>query len=582
MTKNERANKIFEERNRGFRILYDTILDITTKDTDKDVYTVITENMKKICKGEFSGVISIDITKKEGYIKSLIDSENNVYYCDENCLDNGADIPKCIVDNLSKIKVGDSIPEYKALLFLFPHGKKYMGTELDNFNIHYFKLASYGDGEDVGFVGLPMDKKLKLKDIVETFVNMTSLILQRAKGKQELIDMNNKFSTLLESSPVGIMLVDDNRKVVEVNSSLLDLIGLDRSDCIKRPCFETFCNNESKLCENICENCVSLENENTIINRDGKEVPVLHCVNRITINDRKYFLETIVDISEVKKMEAEKKILMKRLFQMQKLDSLMTLASGVAHEINTPIQALTNDIGFVNKAYGKAENIIQSYKEIVDRHVTDRDTMDKIEEEFRLLEDKQRFLRTGKMFSRAVLEMQGNLKHISDIVNYVKDFSRLDDIEMREEDINQMVRNFVNIYSHELKGKIILNTNTQTDIPFVKCIPSLIKEAIFELLNNAVDALENIEEDQRSPVINIETYSKEGYVGISISDNGTGIEKNIQDRIFDPFYTTKDVGMGTGQGLTNVFSVIVDKHNGQVYFDSDIGVGSKFFIEIPI
>lgn len=167
----------------------------------------------------------------------------------------------------------------------------------------------------------------------------------------------------------------------------------------------------------------------------------------------------------------------------------------------------------------------------------------------------------------------------AEIVKGLKNFSRIDETNLKYNDLNEGMESTMVILQSTLPYGIIIKKELG-DIPKVECLGGKINQVFMNILNNSLQAL-NAEKDRNDLTLEIKSWHDEEFVYFSISDNGPGISQEIQNRIFEPFFTTKDVGEGTGLGLSIVFSII-EMHKGSIKVDSKIGEGAKFTIKLPI
>jgi signal transduction histidine kinase len=176
---------------------------------------------------------------------------------------------------------------------------------------------------------------------------------------------------------------------------------------------------------------------------------------------------------------------------------------------------------------------------------------------------------------------------IRKIILGLRNFSRLDEAEMKPVNIHEGIDNTLMILQHRLKEKHdrgeILVIEEYTQLPEVNCYASQLNQVFMNILSNAIDALETVNENTTvSPKIYIRTELTEyNTVIVRISDNGYGMTQEVQRKIFDPFFTTKPVGSGTGLGLSISYQIIVEQHKGQLTCNSTLGQGTEFVIEIP-
>lgn len=150
-------------------------------------------------------------------------------------------------------------------------------------------------------------------------------------------------------------------------------------------------------------------------------------------------------------------------------------------------------------------------------------------------------------------------------------------------DLNHAIENTIAVSRNEWKYTADLETELDTSLPPVPCLPGAINQAILNLIVNAAHAISESTQQggPRMGLIKIQTRSLRGWAQIRIQDTGCGIPDAIRSRIFDPFFTTKEVGKGTGQGLAIARSIIVDKHHGSIDFETEIGKGTTFIVNLP-
>jgi signal transduction histidine kinase len=190
--------------------------------------------------------------------------------------------------------------------------------------------------------------------------------------------------------------------------------------------------------------------------------------------------------------------------------------------------------------------------------------------------------------------MHNGAERIRNIVASLRNFSRLDESEIKAVDIHEGIESTLLILQHRLRPFQETNEETKTEIlviknygslPQVICYPNQINQVFLNLFNNAIDAFDKVNtNDQKldfSPTITISTsITEDGLIQIKIADNGSGIPENIVKKIFDPFFTTKPVGSGTGLGLYVSYQIVVERHRGQLTCNSIAGVGTEFVIKI--
>ncbi|MDZ8239344.1 MAG: AAA family ATPase [Nostoc sp. ChiQUE01a] len=286
-----------------------------------------------------------------------------------------------------------------------------------------------------------------------------------------------------------------------------------------------------------------------------------------------------------------------QLIQSEKMSSLGQMIAGIAHEINNPINFIHGNIAHASDYVQNLLELIAVYQqEYPDSSPIVEDKSEEIDIDF-LAEDLPKILDSMKVGS----------SRIRNIVLGLRNFSRLDEYEMKPVDIHEGMDNTLMILQHRLKDKNdypeILVIKEYGNLPEVTCYAGQLNQVFMNILSNAIDALEEsyVNEQHRNfsgslgasevqeqvknhhAKIRISTQlADSNSVVIRIADNGYGMAESVRQKIFDPFFTTKSVGSGTGLGLSISYQIIVDKHKGSLTCNSALGEGTEFVIEIPM
>lgn len=298
--------------------------------------------------------------------------------------------------------------------------------------------------------------------------------------------------------------------------------------------------------------------------------------SRLFFSEGIHYVALIRDITQRMQMEQQ-------LRQAQKLESIGQLAAGVAHEINTPIQYVTDNTSFLKKASVKLMDVVDKYQEIVDECCDGKE-----DEKF---EELQRFLKKSKFdFIREEIPISleqslDGLSRVTTIVRAMKSFSHTSDGQFAFASLTDAINSTATVCRNEWKYVAELNISVPEDLPPVELILDEFNQVILNMIINAAHAIEDRRLAEKSDdlgKIDIDVSVDGDDIKIELSDNGGGIPQEIQDKVFEPFFTTKVVGKGTGQGLNIVYSVIVEKHKGRIGLDSTLGEGTRFTLCIPI
>ena len=348
------------------------------------------------------------------------------------------------------------------------------------------------------------------------------------------------------------------------------------------------------------------------VNADGKETWI--DVNKIPIHDAEDnvigLLGTIEDITdrklaEIAVQQSEAHLRLKteeleqtlrelrqtqaQLIQTEKMSSLGQLVAGVAHEINNPVNFIYGNVRHAHEYMSDLLNLIRLYQQYYPNPVPPiLEEIEALDLEF-VLEDLPKLLSSMKL----------GAERIQTIVLALRNFSRMDEAEVKRVDIHEGIDSTLMILHNRLKAKAD-NTGIQIvkeygNLPLVECYAGQLNQVFMNILSNAIDAVEESFESKvlgsqssedtppASPTIHIRTeFTNQNQVVICIADNGHGMTAEIKNRLFDPFFTTKAVGKGTGLGLSISYQIVVDRHQGRLDCTSEVGQGTEFRIEIPV
>jgi signal transduction histidine kinase len=245
-----------------------------------------------------------------------------------------------------------------------------------------------------------------------------------------------------------------------------------------------------------------------------------------------------------------------QLVQSSKMASLGTLAAGIAHELNTPIGAIHSNADVERRAVGIIRGILQ------DPSVAKRlGTQPRLERTLRIFDD----------INQMTLEAA---ERVTKIVQSLKSFARLDQPELEWVDLHEGIESVLTLMDHLIKDRIQVNRN-YGELPKVKCYASQINQAFANVLTNAIEAIDG------AGSITITTKEEESDILIQVADSGSGIKPEHLERIFDPGFTTKGVGVGTGLGLSITYRII-ENHQGSIRVESEPGRGTTFSLRLPI
>jgi signal transduction histidine kinase len=282
----------------------------------------------------------------------------------------------------------------------------------------------------------------------------------------------------------------------------------------------------------------------------------------------------MLDVTEQRRLESD-------LAQAQKLESVGRLAAGVAHEINTPVQFVSDSVQFVRDAMDDLSGIVTRYRDL--RIAAEKG--EGVAEAAKAAEEAEDDADLDYILENAPVALdraREGLGRVAAIVRSMKEFAHPDRKEMAQVDINHAIASTLVIASNEYKYVADVMTEFG-ELPAVNCYAGEINQVVLNLIVNAAHAIADVVKGTpEKGTIRVRTRVVGDCAEIAIADTGKGIPPEVRSRIFDPFFTTKEVGKGTGQGLAIARTVIVDKHGGTLHFETEMGQGTTFIIRLPI
>lgn len=296
--------------------------------------------------------------------------------------------------------------------------------------------------------------------------------------------------------------------------------------------------------------------------------------NERIIREQNVMLEQKVDerTRELRESNEHLKKTQAKLVSAEKLASLGQLTAGIAHEINNPINFITSNIGPLRRNIGEIVQMMEGYR-----------NMDPGSADTRLPELKEMETRLG--ISESIEELSDIMDSIAEgsnrtaeIVRGLRNFSRLDESDLKECDINEGIRSTLTVLGPNYRDRVSFDLKL-ADIPKVECFPGKVNQVLMNVITNAAQAT-LARTDQGPRNVGIFTSDTPEGVMIRIKDNGIGMTDEVRSRMYDPFFTTKAIGEGTGLGLAIVYGII-EEHQGRIDVESELGNGSEFRITLP-
>ncbi|HYW78319.1 MAG TPA: ATP-binding protein, partial [Thermoguttaceae bacterium] len=282
------------------------------------------------------------------------------------------------------------------------------------------------------------------------------------------------------------------------------------------------------------------------------------------------------EILERKRMELE-------LSQAQKLESIGQLAAGIAHEINTPAQYIGDNTRFLQEAFQEIDHVMEAFHRLLEaaRNDTVSDEMVRQLEDLLAAAD---FDYLTAETPKAIQQSLEGVERVATIVRAMKEFSHPGGEQKERIQLDRAIENTLTISRNEWKYVADVATDFDPSMPAVPCFPSDLNQVILNLVVNAAQAIDEAASQGKTGrgTITVSTRLDGDWAEIRVADTGTGIPEELRTKVFDHFFTTKEVGKGTGQGLTIVYRIVVEKHDGTIRFQTEVGKGTTFIIRLPL
>ena len=379
-------------------------------------------------------------------------------------------------------------------------------------------------------------------------------VTDQVKAEQELRESEEKYRTIMESTAHSITITDmDSGEFFEVNAGFESIYGHSRDEALGRTVFDLDLIVDAREREDIIE---TLRNEGEVVaklmsyrSKSGDILDTIFSAKPIFYGGRNCLVAVVQDVTALRKSELAQEELRNQLQRAQKMEAVGTLAGGIAHDFNNILQT------------------ISGYLEIM------------IPMEM-----------PNPKFGKYLMDISEVTKRASRLVRQLLTFSRKVEPELRPTDLNEVIQSTVAILKHTIPKMITIGTELEEELSLIKADHNQLEQVLVNLATNARDAMPEggklliktanvVMDDQlrmRHPVLMAEKY-----VLLTVSDTGSGMTQDVLKNIFTPFFTTKELGQGTGLGLAMVYGILTE-HGGQIFCESRPGRGTEFSIFLPV
>jgi PAS domain S-box-containing protein len=395
-------------------------------------------------------------------------------------------------------------------------------------------------------------------------------------------DVLRRLSSVVEQSPVSVIITDLKGDITYVNRKFTQTSGYEAEEVLGKNCKILKSGHTTGANYGDLWKTISSGKEWRGVFHNRKKHGEMYCESAV-IRPLEDHDGTIAHFVALKEDITEKLALEAQLRQSQKLEAIGQLAAGIAHEINTPIQYVGDNTSFLKDSWNQLSGLLAAAQKLRGE-VTSEEVSEST------LENFDRCIRNADLdylsqdIPRAISQTLEGVERVSRIVRAMKEFSHPGSQEKKAFDLNKAIETTITISRNEWKYVAKMETRLDPDLPLVPCLAGEINQVLLNLVVNSAQAIaESGQRDGNSMgTITIATRRDGDWVELSVADSGIGIPDHIKERVFDPFFTTKEVGKGTGQGLMLAHNVIVKKHGGKIWFDSEIGQGTTFYLRLPL
>lgn len=395
------------------------------------------------------------------------------------------------------------------------------------------------------------------KDIAALRKELGALKLEASVTESQMARVFQYLAGLYDLIPGLLIVIDRNRRVTRANPEAEQLLGFTVQE-LRELAVERLLPGCNVLLKPFFDGRVeqSRREEAVFLNSDREEVPVLLSIGAQYDEEGEVTSLLLVglDLREQKRLEMD-------LRHAQKLESLGQLAAGVAHEINTPMQFISDNLHFIELSASDLMAVAEG-----------RRSSTEVDIEF-----------LKRRLPRAVERAKEGVARVSRIVGAMRLFAH-PGVSAEPVDVNVLVENAVTVSMNSFKYIADLDL-VLGEVPTILGVRGDLGQVLLNLITNAAHAMETRFGDSgQRGMLRVETrfLSDRGQVEIRVEDNGSGIPDEVAHRVFDPFFTTKPVGKGTGQGLAISRSIVVDKHGGELSFEHGADEGTRFLVRLPL
>jgi PAS domain S-box-containing protein len=423
-----------------------------------------------------------------------------------------------------------------------------------------FAVTRSGDLLHVSIEMTPLQRDGRPAGAVIRVRDVTAIRL----AEQRLRESEQRFRRIFELAPTGMVRVASDGTLAGCNDAFRRMLGLEDDVLVGRPFEELWRNGDrakygGELSSLLAGQRATWQREVSFGHADGSTLVTTSSMVFVPAYGDVPPFATGVVVDETQRLRLELE-----LRHAQKLEAVGRLAAGIAHELNTPIQFIGDNVHFLGEV---CQGVTALASELVDG-------LDPVVQ--------QELAYAAEEIPRAVRQTLDGVQRVSGIVGAMRTFGHPGEGERTLVDLEHAIETTVLVAGGELEGVATVEVE-HGPVPPVPVWRDDLNQVLLNLLVNAAHAIAAAGGGPDRPgLIRVTTQLRDDGVEIAVEDTGTGIAPEIRSRLFEPFFTTKDVGRGTGQGLALARSIVVERHGGQLTFDTEVGVGTTFRVWLPL
>ena len=417
------------------------------------------------------------------------------------------------------------------------------------FTLAYIPISGK-EGKVLGVIQVGSKKpghfKKEDKDVLELIGNRIGVAIENAGLQNQCIKSEEKYRSLFNSDPHPIFILDSKTlQILDMNQRAEDSYGYTRAELLEKDFLQLGDKGDEDVTEglkNLSADKSLLFNKKRHYRKGGKPFYVDINICYAKYGERNVIIATTTDITEVVEKETQ-------LIQAGKMTTLGVMAAGMAHEINQPLNVIQVCADFFLKMLNRGQPIE--------------------EEDLRMMAN----------------DIVASVERASGVIKHVRDFARQSEPIRSRVKINDPINDVFKVLGHQLKvHEVKVELDLDPDIPEVMAEHNRLEQVFINLVSNAIDAMDekaarpdNTDKEKR---LTIRSFTANGHVVVKVVDTGTGMTEEIKNKIFEPFYTTKKVGKGTGLGVSISYGIVKDYH-GSIEIESEVGKGTTFTLKFP-